>query len=59
MPFEEDAVPLGEVNYIAPESIKQNIATTRSDLFSVGVIGYAMLTGQLPYPEMTPRSLMQ
>ncbi|MGI9875156.1 protein kinase domain-containing protein [Vibrio chagasii] len=59
LPFEENAVPLGAVNYIAPESIKQNVATTRSDLFSVGVIGYEMLTGQLPYPEMTPRSLMQ
>ncbi|UTT86868.1 bifunctional protein-serine/threonine kinase/phosphatase [Vibrio pelagius] len=59
LPVEEDAVPLGAVNYIAPETIKQNIATTRSDLFSVAVIGYEMLTGQLPYPEMTPRSLAQ
>lgn len=59
LPFEEDAVPLGAVNYIAPESIKQNVANTCSDLFSVGVIGYEMLSGQLPYPEMTPRSLLQ
>ncbi len=56
---EKDPTPLGAVNYIAPETIKYNTATTSSDLFSIAVIGYEMLTGELPYSEMTVQSLAQ
>jgi serine/threonine protein phosphatase PrpC len=42
--------PLGTVNYIAPETLINLTSTYQSDLFSVGVITYEMLTGQLPYP---------
>ncbi|MFA0372739.1 serine/threonine protein kinase, partial [Vibrio sp. 10N.222.54.F6] len=56
---EQDSVPLGAVNYIAPETIKHNTATTSSDLFSIAVIGYEMLTGELPYSEMSAQSLKQ
>ncbi|MEZ9701944.1 protein kinase [Vibrio sp. 10N.261.46.E12] len=56
---EKDSTPLGAVNYIAPETIKYNTATTSSDLFSIAVIGYEMLTGELPYSEMTVQSLAQ
>ena len=56
---DKDDTPLGAVNYIAPETIKHNSATTSSDLFSIAVIGYEMLTGELPYSEMTAQSLKQ
>lgn len=56
---DKDPTPLGAVNYIAPESIKYNTATTSSDLFSIAVIGYEMLTGELPYSEMSAQSLKQ
>jgi serine/threonine protein kinase len=51
-----DAVPaiaaediLGTAQYTAPEYFRGEGGSTRSDLFSLGVIAYQMLTGQLPY----------
>jgi serine/threonine protein phosphatase PrpC len=40
---------LGTQQYTAPEYIVGERPTTRSDLFSLGVITYQMLTGRLPY----------
>jgi serine/threonine protein kinase len=37
------------VQYSAPEYFLGEGGTTRSDLFSLGVITYQMLTGKLPY----------
>ena len=40
---------LGTQQYTAPEYFLSEPATSRSDLFSLGVITYHMLTGKLPY----------
>ncbi len=40
---------LGTVQYTAPEYFIGETATTASDIFSLGVITYQMLTGRLPY----------
>jgi serine/threonine protein phosphatase PrpC/predicted Ser/Thr protein kinase len=40
---------LGTAQYTAPEYFLAEGGTPRSDLFSLGVIAYQMLTGQLPY----------
>lgn len=40
---------LGTAQYTAPEYFTGGAATNRSDIFSLGVIAYQMLTGQLPY----------
>jgi serine/threonine protein kinase len=40
---------LGTQQYTAPEYFLGEPATSRSDLFSLGVITYQMLTGRLPY----------
>jgi serine/threonine protein phosphatase PrpC/ribosomal protein L39E len=40
---------LGTVQYTAPEYFVGESGTNRSDLFSLGVITYEMLTGRLPY----------
>jgi len=40
---------LGTVQYTAPEYFLGEPATSSSDLFSLGVITYQMLTGKLPY----------
>ena len=40
---------MGTAQYTAPEYFLGESGTTRSDLFSLGVITYQMLTGQLPY----------
>ncbi|MFQ5588716.1 MAG: serine/threonine protein kinase, partial [Nitrospiria bacterium] len=55
--IEEIAVPwarsplLGTRNYTAPEYLNGASGTERSDLFSLGVIAYEMLTGKPPYKE--------
>lgn len=40
---------LGTAQYTAPEYFLGESGTTRSDMFSLGVITYQMLTGKLPY----------
>ncbi|MEX1081165.1 MAG: serine/threonine-protein kinase, partial [Halofilum sp. (in: g-proteobacteria)] len=40
---------LGTEQYSAPEYFMGEEATDRSDIFSLGVVTYQMLTGQLPY----------
>ncbi len=47
-PGEPDPV-LGTAQYAAPEYFLGEGGTTRSDIFSLGVITYQMLTGRLPY----------
>lgn len=47
-PLKEE-IPVGSVNYIAPEYLLQGLASQRSDLFSLGVMVYEMLSGRLPY----------
>ncbi len=39
----------GSAQYAAPEYFLGNSGTTRSDIFSVGVVAYQMLCGKLPY----------
>ncbi|MGY0614836.1 protein kinase domain-containing protein [Vibrio sp. FJH11] len=56
---ESTSFPLGSVNYTAPEYINTGEASTLSDLFSIGVIGYEMLTGSLPYKEHSQQTLQQ
>jgi serine/threonine protein phosphatase PrpC len=45
---------VGTASYSAPEYFQGARGTNRSDIFSLGVIAYEMLTGQLPFGEIEP-----
>jgi serine/threonine protein kinase len=47
---------LGTAQYSAPEYFIGERGTWRADLFSLGVIVYQMLTGQLPYGTEVPKT---
>lgn len=47
---------LGTAQYTAPEYFLGEGGSTRSDLFSLGVITYQMLTGKLPYGSHVARA---
>ncbi|MDO6695163.1 bifunctional protein-serine/threonine kinase/phosphatase [Aliiglaciecola sp. 3_MG-2023] len=53
---QDESVPVGSVNYIAPEYLLDNQFDFRSDLFSVAVVCFEMLTGHLPFKEGSPQS---
>ncbi len=46
---------LGTAPYTAPEYFLGEAGSTRSDLFSLGVIAYQMLSGRLPYGTQVAR----
>ena len=47
---------LGTVQYTAPEYFLGERGSSRSDIFSLGVITYQMLTGRLPYGAQMARA---
>jgi len=49
---------LGTPNYISPEQVKGRRGDGRSDIYSVGIILYEMVTGKLPFHGPNPIAVM-
>lgn len=49
---------LGTPDYISPEQVKGKRGDGRSDIYSVGIMLYEMLTGKLPFSGPSPLAIM-
>lgn len=50
---ENNGQTIGSIHYIAPEQARGNSPDARSDIYSLGVVMYEMLSGKLPYTGNT------
>ena len=48
---------MGSVHYFSPEQAKGKLATEQSDLYSLGIVLYEMLTKKLPFDGESPISI--
>jgi len=55
VPIEDEII--GSVQYISPEQARGEIACKQSDLYSLGIVLYEMVTGRVPFSGEKPVSI--
>lgn len=50
----ESSVILGSVSYLSPEQVQRGISDARSDVYSLGIVLFEVLTGQKPFQGEDP-----
>ena len=50
----ESSVILGSVSYLSPEQVQRGVSDVRSDVYSLGIVLFEMLTGKKPFDGDTP-----
>ncbi|SDQ61885.1 serine/threonine protein kinase [Virgibacillus subterraneus] len=48
---------LGSVHYLSPEQARGGMATKKSDVYSLGIVLFELLTGRLPFSGQSPVSI--
>lgn len=48
---------IGSAHYFSPEQAKGNVVDCRTDIYSLGIVLYEMITGKLPYDGESPVSI--
>ncbi len=54
----KEGAPIGTPEYMSPEQCDGKQADSKSDIYSLGVVLYEMLTGQVPFTADTPLVVM-
>ena len=57
-PLTADSLILGTADYMSPEQIRGDPVSPKSDLYSLGVVIFEMLTGSKPYNAPNPMQLL-
>lgn len=50
----ESSIVLGSVSYLSPEQVQRGVSDARSDIYSLGIVFFELLTGEKPFEGESP-----
>lgn len=53
----QDSKIFGSLHYLSPEQCEGSLGDAKSDIYSLGITFYFMITGQLPFQENSPLAI--
>lgn len=58
-PTEKSDEPFGTLGYVAPEVLKKELYSFSCDLWSIGCISYALMSGSLPFDHQSQQETIK